>query len=124
MTDDSTTPPGAAATPQTASIARTDGVDLADLLRKARSLPWDLIYLECPGAFAETIGGELAGAWCDLECECGTTLRIKLDGESKARCPKCKTIYRHMLIVQAEDTEPSAPALAVKAILDENQPED
>jgi hypothetical protein len=91
---------------------------IADALRKARLIPWDTVDLECPSASLQSVGAAVEDAACQLRCECGTVFRLELDGETRQRCPKCKTIFRHCLIVQAEDRTPSATAATMAAILE------
>ena len=98
-------------------------LDMMRLLAAARAVPWESVDLECPPAAVDTVGAELVEAWAIVSCDCGQKLRIVLDGDAKSRCPKCKTVFRHLLAIQAEDATPSAAAAIIGAILDSNRPD-
>jgi predicted RNA-binding Zn-ribbon protein involved in translation (DUF1610 family) len=117
MNDDASSSTTAA--PAAAATAE-GGAGLAQLLRVAVSVPWESVDLDLPEHFVDVVGAELEQAEAIIACECSTKLRVKLNGATKARCPKCGTIFRHALCVQAEDAVPSSASSIVKAILDEN----
>jgi hypothetical protein len=120
-------PPTAAAAPSSspervtvprAGAQQLGELDAAAIAELADGIDWQRLDMECPAAFCEMVGAEPIDPRIVVLCECGAKLRIALDGEHKARCPSCGTQFRHLLVVQAEDTEPSGCALAVSAILD------
>lgn len=123
-------PPTAAAptssSPAPVQAPRAGGPQLGDLdaaaiAELADGIDWQRLDMECPAAFCEMVGAEPVDPRIVVLCECGAKLRIALDGEHKARCPSCGTQFRHLLVVQAEDTEPSGCALAVASILEANR---
>lgn len=99
-------------------VPPSDIPQIAEALAKARMVPWETVDLECPPASIETVGAAVEDAAAQLRCECGTVFRYELDGESRARCPNCKTVFRHVLIIQAEDKTPSATAATLAKILE------
>ena len=100
------------------SIHPSDVPELAETLEKAKLIPWQRIDLECPPACVQSVGAAVEDAAAQLRCECGTVFRLDFDGEHRQRCPACKTVFRHLVVVQAEDRTPSATAEAMRAILE------
>lgn len=92
---------------------------LAEVLDRARGIPWESVDLETPAASVESIGAQVEHAEAILKCECGQTFRMFLDGETyPQRCPKCKQTFRHAVTIQGEQHYPSAMALSMRSILE------
>lgn len=97
------------------------GMDPKQLAALAAGLDWKSVDLDCPAGFVAVIGAEPVDLHVQVSCDCGATIRVHLDGEHMSRCPRCKTVFRHVLVIQAEDADESGAALAVEAILDANR---
>lgn len=128
MSDNDTTPEGDSATPSPtgADLAKLfpqlAGMSSAQLAQLASQIDWRGIDLECPQAFLEIVGAELEEMFVGvIKCECGQKVRVRIDGDKLNGCPKCKAVFRTLLVVQSEDVSPSGAALAVEAILASNR---
>jgi len=111
-------PPATSTTPPPAPRSVQPDDVRAALLAAAR-LDWTAIDLDIPQAgFVCSVGSTVENATATILCDCGTSTVLTLDGESRARCPNCRAIFRHVLLVQREDQTPSAAALLVAEILE------
>jgi hypothetical protein len=93
---------------------------LAQLIKAALHVDWEHVELDCPPAFLECVGAELQEAEAVIKCDCGALIRVYLDGQTVAGCPKCHARYRHLVVIQGEAWAADGCALAVKAVLEEN----
>lgn len=91
--------------------------NLAELVRIAARIDWEHAEIECPPAFVEVVGAELVAAHAVIRCDCGVLVRLALDGQSIAGCPRCKARYRHLLVVQGENWAADGCAHAIAAII-------
>jgi len=122
MNDNADTPESSSSeTGGAASAIAATGMNAQQLAAMAAELDWTTVDLECPAGCVEIIGAEPVDLRVTVSCDCGANLRINLDGEHRARCPKCGTMFRHILVVQAEDADVSGAAAAVAAILAANR---
>jgi hypothetical protein len=113
------TPAANIPTPPPPPRAENQGA-VAAALRAAAGLDWTTIDLDLPASgFVNSVGAEITDATATILCDCGTSLVLALDGESRARCPNCKAIFRHALLVQREDMTPATPCLLIDAMLTE-----
>lgn len=99
-----------------------EGLDpqIAQLVKAAMHVDWEHTELDCPPAFLECVGAELQEAEAVVKCDCGALIRIYLDGQTVAGCPKCRARYRHLVVIQGEAWAADGCPLAIKAILEEN----
>jgi hypothetical protein len=105
--------PTAAAAPTSAPPA-----EIHDLLRQLAPLDWEKIDLDLPrSGFVCSVGAEVQLAAALVKCECGEALEIQLDGESRSRCTACGRVFRHVCLLQDEDSTPSTIALLVLELL-------
>jgi hypothetical protein len=126
MNDETTTegteaPADAAAPSSPAAALVPAGMDAQQIAELAAGLDWKSVDLDCPAGFCALIGAEPSDLHVTIVCECGTKIRVHLDGEHMSRCPSCKTLFRHLVVIQAEDADESGAALAVEAILGANR---
>lgn len=111
----------AAIIPHQAPAAPANVLEQLEAVRQAAALDWTQIDLELPQlGFVVAVGGEVQQAAAVVACECGTRIALELDGESRARCPNCKAVFRHVLLVQREDHTPSTASLFVAKLLEES----
>lgn len=125
-------PPAAAEQPATPAAAPVDAaiakllpslstMDADQLLQLAAGVNWKGLDLEAPAACTILVGAEPVDLRVVIVCDCDTKIRLNLGAEKEVRCPKCGTVFRHLLLIEAEDDEESAAGLAVEAILDANR---
>lgn len=107
-------------TPQQTTAPTAAPPHVAEALREAAGLDWKTIDLDLPQTgFVCAVGAVVIEAATTVKCDCGTDLAIVLDGESRARCPTCKAVFRHALLLQREDLTPATPCLLIEAMLEE-----
>jgi hypothetical protein len=109
-----------AAAPTPEAEAEQLDAQLAELVKAAMRVDWSRVELDPPPAFVEVVGAELVEAPIVIKCDCGQLVRLYLDGESIAKCPRCQARYRHLLVVQGEAWAADGCPRAIAAILEAN----